>query len=269
MYTVLKASGKTEPFNESKVLASIGRAGIPQKLHLEVLNHIKNNLHNNTSTEEIYQQIQNFLAGTKYKYSQSKYSLKRAIMDLGPTGFPFEVYVAEILSKAGFQTKISQVLSGKCVIHEVDIVALKEGRKVMVECKFHNKPGIKSDLHVSMYTKARFDDLKDKHKFSEALLVTNTKISSDALAYAFCENVKVISWSYPEGEGLRDLIEKYKLYPITQLTSLSMSQKQLLLAKNVVLTRFICERPDMLKELNLSQDQLREIVLESKTVCNL
>lgn len=263
MVTVLKASGEIEPFSEDKLLLSIKRAGIPPKLHAEVLSHIKNTLYNRIPTSEIYNHIQEYLEETEKPYEKAKYSLKKAIMDLGPTGFPFEVYVAEILKAIGFHTEVGRFMTGKCVNHEVDILASKEGRKIMVECKFHNMSGTRSNLHVSLYTKARFDDLKNKHGLNEALLVTNTKITPDALSYALCENIKVISWSYPENESLRDLIEKHKLYPITQLTGISNSQKQELLSKNIVLIRQIASSPINLNEISLPEAKKREIINEA------
>jgi hypothetical protein len=85
--------------------------------------------------------------------------------------------------------------------------------------------GIHTDVHVSLYTKARFDDLKDKYQFDQAWLFTNTKITPDALAYALCVNMGVTGWSYPQNESLRDLIEKHRLYPVTLLSTLSRFTK--------------------------------------------
>lgn len=269
MVTVLKASGEIEPFSEDKLLLSIKRAGIPQKLHTEVISHVKSTLYNRIPTSEIYNHIQEYLGKTETPYEKAKYSLKKAIMELGPTGFPFEVYVAEILKTIGFHTEVGRIMTGKCVNHEIDILASKEGRKVLVECKFHNTPGTRSNLHVSLYTKARFDDLKDKHGLNEALLVTNTKITSDALSYALCENIKVISWSYPEGESLRDLIEKYRLYPLTQLSFLSLPQKQELLSHGIVLIKQICSDPGVLNKITIPENKREEIMKEASSVCRL
>lgn len=136
----------------------------------------------------------------------------------------------------------------------------------MIECKFHNMPGTKSQVHVSLYTKARFDDLKDKHNLQEAWLVTNTKITKDALSYALCSNMKVIAWDYPEKYNFRDLVEKYKLHPITMLTSISQNQKQLLSGNHVVLAKDVCLNPSVLDVLGLPKDKLDSIVSECKFV---
>ncbi|EKD86139.1 MAG: ATP-cone protein [uncultured bacterium] len=188
-------------------------------------------------------------------------------MDLGPTGYPFEDYVAEILKTQGFKTKTRSLLMGKCVTHEVDIIAEKGKEKLLVECKFHNSVGSRSTVHVSLYTKARLEDLRDKYGFTGALIVTNTKITSDALAYAICENIKIISWSYPDGGSLRDIIEKEKLFPMTQLQKLSFSQKKILLDNHLVLLDDICKNPSSADILNLPKDKKEEFLREAQFVC--
>ena len=269
MIQVVKADGSIEPFSEEKLIASIKRAGIPSSLHPQVLDRVKKGLYENIPTSEIYKYIEDYLGSAKEYSSRSKYSLKSAIMELGPTGFPFEVYIAEILKAEGYTTEVGITMTGKCVNHEVDIIAKKGNEKLMVECKFHNRPGIRSDLHVSLYTKARFDDLKEKHGFTKAMLVTNTKITLDALAYADCENLKVLSWGYPEEENIRNLIEKHKLYPVTQFAFLSLAEKQELLAKDVVLMKQICNNPEILNQITIPSNKREQIMTEAKSVCNL
>jgi len=267
MPKVIKANGESEDFSEKKLIDSIHRAGIPENLQQEVIEHVKTNLYENIPTHEIYYHLEEYLGQTKSPYYKNKYSLKRALMDLGPTGFPFEAYIAEVLKKEGFETIVGEILMGKCVTHEVDIIAQNANEKIMVECKFHNRPGSRSDVQVALYTKARFDDLKEKHGFTKVMLVTNTKITVDALAYSDCENVKILSWEHPEGESLREKVEKYKLYPITSLSFLSMPQKQELLAKNIVLVKSICENPEVINQISIPINKRDEILDEAKRVC--
>jgi hypothetical protein len=269
MVNVVKADGTLEPFSEDKLIASIKRAGIPESLNPQILDQVKKHLYEGIPTYEIYKYIEQYF-GTSNEYtSKSKYSLKRALMELGPTGFPFEVFVAQILQAQGYKTEVGQTLLGKCVNHEVDVIATKGDEKLMVECKFHNRPGTRSDLHVALYTKARFDDLKDRHGFTKGVLATNTKITLDALAYSDCEKLGVLSWSYPEGDSLRDLIEKYKIYPVTQLAFLSLAHKQELLAKDIVLISQLCKNPNILDEISIPKDKRDEVVNHALEVCSL
>lgn len=266
MVNVIKANGEKEEFSEEKLRESIKRAGIPSNIEQEVIAHVKSKLYENIPTSEVYKHITEFL-GSK-PHLKSKYSLKQAIMDLGPTGYPFEDYVSEILKAKGYVTQVRSILTGKCVNHEIDVIAEKENlEKLLIEAKFHNASGIRTDVHVSLYTKARFDDLKDKYKFDRAWLFTNTKITADALAYALCVNMGVVSWSYPQNESLRDLIEKYKLYPITILSSLSQTQKQMLFENHIVLVKDICKNKENLDILGLQPDKKSKIHKEAELIC--
>src|SRR3989344_525085 len=268
MINVTKASGGKEEFSEEKVLSSIKRAGIPSEIQDQVLSHVKTKIYEDIPTSEIYRHITEFL-GNSHPWSRSRYSLKQAIMDLGPTGYPFEDFVAEVLKTEGYTTEVRQVLNGKCVSHEIDVIATKDGSKTMIECKFHNRPGTRSKIHVSLYTKSRFDDVREQHDLSNAWLVTNTKISSDALSYAHCNNMKVVSWSYPEGESLRDLIEKSRLHPITSLESINQSQKQKLLDQGVVLCKTLCQNKNLIEQLEISDEQKKKLEEELNFVCSI
>ena len=267
MISVQKADGTTEPFDEKKVLASLRRAGVPKNLEESALAYVESKLYDGIQTGELFQHISEFLGKSDHPYTKSKYSLKRAIMMLGPTGYPFEDFIAKVLEVHGYQTSVRQILSGKCVTHEIDIVAKKDGVTAMIEAKFHNNPGNRSDVHVALYTKARFDDVKIKNAMQEGWLVTNTKATTDAIAYAKCEALKIISWSYPEGESLRDLVEKYTMHPVTVLTTLSTNQKAQLLGHHIVLCKDICQNKTLLDTLPLSKDERARTLDEIHYIC--
>lgn len=268
MVNVLKATGDREPFSEAKVRSSIHRAGIPDELQNQVVEHIKTKLYENIPTSQIYHHITEFLEKSPSPYSKTRYGLKQAIMDLGPTGYPFEDFVSEILKTQGYKTEVRKILSGKCITHEIDIVATKGSNKCMIECKFHNRPGTRSQIHTALYTKARFDDVVEKNDLNQAWLVTNTKVTSDALEYALCMNMKIISWSHPEGESLRELIEKARLCPITALTTLSQAQKQKLLDEHIVLCKSIAQNPLVLDGFGLPEDKKQTILSELSFTLN-
>jgi len=267
MQTVQKADGTTENFDKQKVLISMQRAGIPKALEGKVLSHINDRYYPGIQTWEIYHHINEFLSKSSHPYSRARYSLKQAIMMLGPTGYPFEDFVSAVMQADGYKTEVRQILNGKCVTHEVDVLAEKSGKRIMIEAKFHNNPGNRSDIHVALYTKARFDDAQIKNNLSEGWLVTNTKATVDAIAYAACENLKIVSWGYPIGESLRELVEKYTLYPITMLTTLTISQKAQLLQHHVILCKEICAQPDLLRIISLSHDEKKRTMEEVHYIC--
>lgn len=266
MTNVIKADKSQEPFSEQKVLQSIKRAGIPENIQNQVLQHVNSKIYEGIPTEEIYHHITEFLGVSPSPYNKAKYGLKAAIMALGPTGYPFEDFVARLLEALGYKVLVRQILNGKCVTHEIDVIAEKDSKKAMIEAKFHNSPGTRSDIQVALYTKARFDDVKDKNQLDEAWIVTNTKTTNDATTYAQCVNMKVISWNYPQGEGLRELIEKMRIHPITMLTSISQSHKQTLLNNHIVLCKDINLNPSLLDILPLTQAEKEKTLSEIRFI---
>ena len=196
-------------------------------------------------------------------------------MELGPTGHPFEKLVGELLRTKGFSIQVGVVVQGVCVSHEVDVVAEKENRHIMVECKFHNQLGTKSDVKIALYVQARFEDvqkawLKDKNhiqKFHEAWLVTNTKLTSDAIRYAQCVGLRSIGWRHPVNEGLEVLVEQSGLHPITCLTTLSTGSKRQLLDKNIVFCKEVLQNKNILQTLGLNAAKITQIEEEINELC--
>lgn len=268
MVIVEKANGEKELFSEDKLRASIQRAGIPNQLHKNVIDHITSKLYDGIPTSQIYQHIIEFL-DTSHPYSKGRYSLKQALMDLGPTGYPFEDYVAKLMQKEGYQTQVRTILQGRCVTHEIDVIAKKESEALCIEAKFHNTNGVKTDVQVSLYTKARFDDVREKNHLTQPFLITNTKATLEAIAYAECVGMRIMTWSYPEGNALRDVVERYHLFPITAIASLSMSQKQQLLEQQIVLCQDICNNPGVLDVFGLPLEKKQRILEESGFICRL
>ncbi len=254
--TIVKASGKRESFEPEKLRFSLLNSGASQEEAEKVLAHLKPELKDGISTHDIYRHAFSILSSLSRHVARS-YSLRRAVMDLGPSGFPFEDFVAEILRAKGFECATRQTIIGGCVPHEVDVVAWNEKKLLMVEAKFHNELGTKSDLKVVLYVKARFDDIKDNvynyggktRKVSDVWLVTNTKFSSTAIHYAECKNMTLIGWNYPEKGNLQNMIEGEGLHPVTCLTTLSDTEKRQLLAGGVVLCSKLKENPEMLGKI--------------------
>lgn len=267
MVHVVKSDGNQEVFSEEKVLNSIKRAGISHDLQQKVLSHIKEKLFEGITTSEIHNHIKEFLRTSTTPHLVVKYDLKRSIMELGPTGYPFEDYVAKLLTYQGYTTKTRTIVRGKCISHEIDVIAEKNGKTMMVEAKFHNTTGVRTDVHVALYTQARFRDAREKNHFDNVCLITNTQITSDAIAYGQCMGMEIVSWNYPEKGSIRDWIESMALYPITALTMLSNSQKAQLMQKNIVLCQDLCKNKHVLDALELSQQQKDEILSEANFAC--
>ncbi len=270
---VLKADGTKEPFDVKKLEYSLKRAGASSKSVQDIIHHVSGHLKQDIRTHEIYKHAFELLH-KEDKPIAIKYSLKKAISEFGPSGFPFEDFVAEIFRQKGFEAETGRIVKGFCVEHEVDVVAWNEKELIMVEAKFHNEGGTKSDLKVILYVKARFDDLR-KMKFNyghereldEAWLVTNTKFTSTAIEYGSCQGgIRMIGWNYPPVGNLHDMIIESKLHPLTCLLSLNSREKKALLDQGVVLCKTLIENPDLLKALGLPDESTKKVVEEIETL---
>ena len=259
---VIKASGERELYNETKIKEAISRAQIPSEYHARVLDYLKIHLYENIPTSEIYDLISQFLLKA-YPAGEIKFRLKKAIMGLGPTGYPFEVFIGHLLKEYGYQTEVGIEMPGVCVNHEVDVLAKKDNRVYFVECKYHNQQGVRSDIKVALYVQARGEDLIAKLKNGKIYgtwIFTNTKFSSDAISYAECKNMRLTGWSYPsEKDSLEKMIEAKNLYPITVLNSLTPEQRQRLLQENIVLVKELITNPDICRRLDLGRESLEKL----------
>ncbi len=270
---VLKADGTRELFDPEKLEYSLKRAGASSKIVFDIIAHLKAHLEQNTTTHEIYKHAFELLHKNE-KPIALRYSLKRAIQELGPSGFPFEDFVAEIFKERGFTTETGKIVRGFCVEHEIDVIAWNKEKLLMVEAKFHNELGIKSDLKVALYVKARFDDLREmtfdygaepgqKRKLDEGWLITNTKFTSSAIEYGSCQGgLVMIGWNYPPKGNLHDMILESKLHPLTCLVSLNGHEKKALLDQGVILCKTIQSKPDLLREIGLNQEKITKVMDE-------
>jgi hypothetical protein len=263
---VMKTNGETEIYSEQKIRASASRVGVPPALIDELLAEIRSKLYEGIPTSEIFEIIKSYLRHSTQPHLAAKYNLKSALAELGPSGYPFEQYVAALLSATGYTTITNQILMGKCVSHEVDVVAEKGGIKYFIEVKFHSSPAQRTDVRVPLYIHSRYEDLSSRIEgHTEPWIVTNTRFSSDAIAYANCVNIRLTSWGYPNGEGIMDLIEKTKLHPVTMLDNLTPEDKRLLLSQKVVLCKQLVGNS---KNLALIPPVRRAIVAEqAERIC--
>lgn len=236
---VTKFDGTKEEYNEEKIRTSAARVGVPHDLQTEMLNEIRGRLFDGITTSEIYSLIKEFLRNSEKPFLAMKYNLKEALAELGPSGYPFEKYVAILLGDLGYQCKINQIIQGGCVSHEVDVLALKDNITYFIEAKFHKAPNQRTDVRVALYIKSRYDDLASTHQniATKAWIVTNTRFSTDAIKYAECQNIQLTSWGYPKKEGIMDLIERTHLHPITMIDGLDREDKFRLMAAGIVTCR--------------------------------
>ncbi len=155
---ITKASGERVLFSEKKLRHSLERSGATESQIDYVVDEVNDLLYEGIPTGKIYRKAYEVLR-KRSRPKAARYKLKKAIMELGPSGYPFEQFVGAILEKQGFSVEVGTVVAGRCVNHEIDVLAAKNSKLVMVECKFHNRPGVKCDVKVPLYIHSRFRDV--------------------------------------------------------------------------------------------------------------
>ncbi|MBN1650849.1 MAG: restriction endonuclease [Bacteroidales bacterium] len=268
-FNITKKSGEVIPFDTEKLRRSFERSGANKEEIEQVIATIADQVYDGISTKKLFKLAYAILRKKSAEVA-SRYRLKDAIMELGPSGFPFEHYVSELLKYQGYKTEVGTIVQGKCVTHEVDVIAQKEHKKIMIECKFHSNTHTKSDVKVALYIHSRYNDViktwekEDLQSNFEGWLVTNTRFTEDALNYAKCVGLHLVSWDYPSQGSLRERIDISGLHPITVLQSLSKKEKSSLLNQGVVLCRSLSA--ENLKAIAISENRAKNILKEAKSI---
>ena len=272
---IIKSSGEKVKFSLDKLKLSLKRIGTDNETVNQIIDTVKDELYQGISTKEIYNRAFSMLKKKK-SYLASKYKLKKAIYELGPTGFPFENFISAILKYSGYKTEVNRVLHGQCVKHEIDVLAHKNNETTIVECKFHNEQGLNCNVKIPLYINSRYNDVKEYWnsnpkngtKLTNGWVVTNTRFTEDALQYGKCANLYLLSWDYPKDNGLKDRIDRLGLYPITVSTLLTNREKQFLLSRDVVLCRELVGDAFYLDHLGISETRKARILKEIKMLCH-
>ncbi len=270
---VKKYNGTLVPFDRSRLLKSLIRSGATDRVAEHITQAIELESYDGISTKKIYTKASALL----YKHERGtgvKYRLKQAMMDLGPSGYPFEKFVAELFKQRGFEVEVGVMMPGWSVMHEVDVIAQNPDKYYVIECKFHNNQATKSDVKVPMYIYSRVKDLHKVLKEGEAKekksyvgwVVTNTRFTKDAIKFGKDYGLAMLSWDFPEKGGLRDWIELEGLHPITSLSSLKRKDKMELLNAGVVRCKQLYDNPEIMNGLPIQLRNKRAAIIELRAL---
>ena len=266
---VTKEDGTKEKFEPEKVRRAVRRSGLNKKESDEVLKRLRPHLKAGITTKQIYSRVYGIIRKLRPEVTH-RYNLKRALLLLGPSGYDFEDFTGKLFACMGYQAEIRQIPIGKCVTHEIDVLARKGKEKLMVECKFRNEPGTKCRIQTALYIYARFLDLRDgakiykKHPFTQACLVTNARFSQDTIDYAKCMGMRLIGWRYPFHESLEVLIDRTKAYPISVI-KMNLHTLHTLLKRGLVTVQDVPASPKELADLTgISLSNARRIAKEAE-----
>ncbi len=273
--TVIKASGQKEEFSHQKLVNSLKRSGAPESIAEDIAKNVEIQISSLSHTRHIYRLAKKMLRQYN-NASGMRYSIKKALSSLGPSGYPFEKYFGKILAAYEYAVELNMMINGYCVKHEVDIVATKGKDKHIIECKYHTDSGKPVDVKTALYIQSRVADIKKAFKknsgdirVKEGWLVTNTRCTSDAIRYANCTGLRIVSWRYPEKDSLERMIERKRLYPVTILSSVKKQSLDILFNNNIVLAQEIADMDEetFLRKSGLDSSTARALKSEADRLC--
>lgn len=275
---VLKSNGVLELFDEQKLIHSLQKSGASDEAIHSTVSIVKSKLKPGISTGELYALAYKTLNNQKKNNpSAIRYALKKSVMSLGPTGFPFERFIARIFQELGYTCEIGIMVQGKCIEHEIDIFAYNETEAICIEAKFHNEPHLKSDTKVALYVKARFDDLLGQtihinqkgYVVNKGILITNTTFTDTAHNYVQCVGTfELLSWTKPKNKNLLHFIEDLNLYPVTVVPELNKKEIEFLIAQNILTCFDLKKNPSILDQAHVKPKR-KEVILQTlNSICN-
>ena len=271
---IRKVSGEMEPFSRHKLMSSLHRSGADDETIHSIIDDVESWLYEGITSKKIYDRAFALLRKKQLGIA-ARYKLKNAMMELGPTGYPFEFFVGQVFKLMGFHVEVGQVLHGHCVTHEVDVIATQGKDQFFVECKYYQSTGKNANVQVPMYIRSRVDDLinyrKDLPEYAgytfHGVVVTNTRFTTDAISFGECTGLQLLSWDYPEGKGLKEFIDEKHIFPVTVLTKLLNSEKQQLMEKGIVICSQLLENPAALVHIGMDEVRQRKVLDEVRSLC--
>lgn len=266
---IKKASGETEAFDIDKLKTSLRNAGAGEDAISEVVTDIQDWVYDGVSTGKIYARA--FRVFKQINTSGALlYKLKKAILEMGPSGYPFEHLVGELFRRQGYDVAVSQVLQGAAICHEMDVIATKDREQILGECKYSHKQGHSVSIQVPLYVHSRVSDIVEKLRETKqnqdtdyiAWIFTNGRFSPDSIEYSKHKGIRLMAWDYPREASLKVLIEREKMFPITILSNLSVKEKQKLMAEGIVTCSQLRDHSGLLDKMGVSKRKKSSILRE-------
>lgn len=272
---VKKHSGELVPFDPKALRHSLSRSGATEQVVDKVYKEVEAELYDGITTRELYDCAFKSLCEHRDSYA-ARYSLKKALRELGPEGFYFEQWIGRLFANEGYQTITGQMIEGHAVSHEIDVVAVKGEEMIAMECKFRNDVEAKISVTTPMYFMSRVKDIMNKgfyffnkeRNFTKGQLVTNAYLTSDSISFGEYYKLDLLSWNYPAATSLKLRVDDNGLYPITCLTRLTENEKKILLKNQCISVKDLIGKPDFLKTLRLSKQKHKDIMREAKELVN-
>lgn len=258
---IRKSTGELQTFDASKLRSSLRQSGADDATIEEVVSRVVPELEDGTTTQALYRRAWRMLTRRSQGVA-ARYSLKSALLELGPAGYRFENYVGLLLEAQGWSTKVGVQRRGRFVDHEIDVIARRANVEQLYECKFRNRAQGKVDIKVALYIYGRAVDLDALREARGFGLATNAVFTSDAVDFGSGMGLHLLSWNYPEHAGLKDLIPALGLEPVTVLSSLKKAEQRRLLDRGTLLIRDLMKKRGALSALQLEPARERKLQRE-------
>ena len=262
--SVTKADGSKQLFDEEKIVRTCLRMGASREDALQIVQKVEGRLYEGISTRKILQMIYSLMRKQKPAVKHL-FDLKYGISLMEPKP-EFEAFIRILLVHSGFKVEPNTILRGLCGEHEADAIATRDGMTHFVEVKHHNSYHALTGLDESRIARAILEDVTEGYshglssiKIDRAMIVTNTRYSEHAMKYGRCRDILQVGWSSPEFFGLREMVEKHKLYPLSCLRGISAKVRLRLVEAGVVVIKQLLEQD--LRYLERKTELPRETIL--------
>lgn len=270
---VIKADGSRQLFDREKVKRTCIRMGTTIKVAEKIVDRVEAKSYDGIETKKVLRMVFSLLG--KYKPStKAQIDLRRAIA-LVKSKPDFEQFIQILLSEHNYKVTPNKIIRGKCVEHEIDAIARKDGRTYIVEVKHHYDYHKSSGLDVSRISRAVFEDITEgfelglnKFNIDSAMIVCNTKLSSHSERYAQCRGIKHICWNHPPESDLQTMIEEKKLYPITYCKGLRKDERDKLSSARIILLKQIIEMsPEEIKrKTSIQRGKISKLIERARII---
>jgi len=251
---IVKSTGEKVAYKAEKIAETLRRVGAKPELVQHVTQNVTARVKAGMTTKAVYAIVRAELRKESRCFAH-RYNLREGLLKLGPAGFKFEKYVASILQAYQYEADTPRdEIMGKCVRHEVDVIAAKGGKRMMIEVKFRNKFEDPVTLKDAMSTWARWIDLNEGATqrgtalYDEVWLVTNGRFSDRAFEFGTCKGIKLVDWNSKD-HSLARMVDHTVLYPVTILDELKQWELEKFSQKGLMLCRQVTtKKPGVLAE---------------------
>jgi hypothetical protein len=271
--SVTKADGSRQLFAREKIIRTCLRMGASREVAEAVTDKIEKRAEDGIESKQILAMIFRNLA--KYRdVVKNHIDLRSSLALLRPKP-DFEQFVQILLREHGYEVTPNLIVRGKCVEHEVDAIARKDGKTYAVEVKHHFNHHTLTGLDVTRIARAIFEDITEGFKLGlnstnldKAIVICNTKYSDHAKRYGECRGIEQIGWNYPEQHGLERMIEDKKIYPITYLKGLDATLGRRLADEGIILLKQLVSHTseELSRRMRTSRDRVDVLVEKAKAI---